>query len=403
VADKPQPALTRVANERLFLLVLATLAGLTPLSIDMYLPAMPALAEALRATPAQTQFTLSAYMAGFAGGMLLWGPIGDRFGRRRPMIVGLILFVIASAVCATATGIEAVIALRVLQALGGCAVNTLAQAAVADVFDRERSARAFSLMQTVFLGAPLVAPTLGGLLLAGFGWRSLFWALGALGLCCLAGLAILPETLPKERRRSIAIGSVLSAYRSILTSRRFLAYAAINCLLYGGMFAYIAATPFIYIEYFGVPAHLYGLLFGVNVVAMILVSIINSRLVVRRGADRMLRLGVIVAAASGVALLVTGLTGFGGLFGIAAPLFGYLGVLSLVGSNAGAAALSEFRSQAGAASAVLGALSMGAGGVSSAVVGALADGTPRPMAILIGGGAVLALVINLAVLKPVRT
>lgn len=390
-----RPPATPVPNEILFIVVLATMSGIMPLSIDMYLPALPVIAADLKGGTAGAQMTLSAYMIGFAGGMLIWGPIGDRYGRRLPMAIGLVAYIAASLACAFARRIDALVALRVLQAAGGCAIASLGQAAVADVFDRDRSARAFSIINTVFLGAPLIAPTLGGLLLTTFSWRAIFVALAGFGLLSILGLLALPETLPTARRRPFSAAGLVRSYREILTHRRYLAYVSTNGLIYGGMFAYLAASPFVFIESFGVSPRAYGLIFGANVFAMMAMSAINSRFVVRVGADRMLRFGVCVSAAAGTVLLVTAMTGFGGLLGVAAPTFVFIGVLGLVGSNAGSGALSEFRHQAGAAAALMGGLSMGLGAVAAAVVGALADGTARPMAVTICGGALAALAINL--------
>lgn len=398
--SSPPPAAAPVTNETLFLLVLAALGGLMPLSIDMYLPAMPAITAELNGGAGGAQMTLSAYMVGFSGGMLVWGPIGDRYGRRLPMAIGLVAYVVASVACALAQGIDALIGLRVIQALGGCAIATLGQAAVTDVYDRDRSARAFSVINTVFLGAPLIAPTLGGLLLTAFDWRAIFFSLAGFGVLSLVGLLLLlPETLPRERRRPFSAAALVRAYGEILTHRRYLAYASNSALIYGGMFAYVAASPFVFIEYFGVSPRAYGLIFGANVFGMMVISFVNSRFVVRYGADRMLRLALGLAAAAGLALLITTMTGLGGLIGVAAPTFAFISVLGLVGSNAASSALSEFRHQAGAAAALLGGVTMGMGAVAAALVGALADGTPRPMAWFLCGSSLAALAINLLALK----
>lgn len=379
-----------VRYEALFILVLATLSGIGPLSIDMYLPAMPAIARDLVAGPGAVQISLSAYMVGLAGGMLFWGPIGDRFGRRGPMVFGLVLYVAASLACATAPNVEALVVFRVMQAAGCCAVGALGQAAVADVYERDRSARVYSIINTVFLGAPLVAPTLGSALLELFGWRSIFLFLAASGMISIAGLALLPETLPAERRRQISVAALLRTYGEILTHRRFLTYASLGALFSAGLFAYISSSPFVYIEYFGVAPRTFGLIFATNVLGMMAMSFLNSRLVTKMGSDWMLRLGLSVCAFSGVALVIGAVTGIGGLYGVAVPIFCFVSVVGLIGGNAAAGALAEFRQQAGAAASLMGASGMGAGALAAALIAAMADGTPRPMALVMCGAGLTA-------------
>lgn len=397
----PTPARTAVPREKLFLFTLALVAGLTPLSIDMYLPAMPVLQTALHATQGQVQFTLSAYMIGFAVGILFWGPVGDRLGRKGPMMVGLAVYALASAGCALATDIAPVMAFRVLQALGGCAVATLSQACVADVYERNESARALSLMQLVFLGAPLAAPLIGGVLLTSMGWRSIFWALALFAAISIAAVASLPDTLPPERRLRAPVGPLIAAYGRIAMNRRYLAYVLNNGCVSAGMFAYIAGTPFIYIKLFHVPPEYFGLLFGMNVLGMLASNVVNRRLIGRLGSDALLRIGVSITAVSGMLLAIAGYSGLRGpvgLVALAVPIFGFVGCLSMIGPNAAAGAMSEFRERAGAASALMGAISMAMGAAATAAVGAFADGTPRPMVTVMCVMGLLALTINLAAL-----
>ncbi len=403
-APTPTPAAARTAvpRETLFLATLAVISGLTPLSIDMYLPAMPVLQTALHATQGEVQFTLSAYMLGFAVGILFWGPIGDRLGRRGPMMAGLGLYALASAGCAMAGAIEPVIAFRVLQALGGCAVATLAQASVADVYERNESARALSLMQLVFLGAPLLAPLIGGVLLTAFGWRSIFWTLALFAVLSVGAVASLPDTLPSHRRVRAPVLPLIAAYFRIAANRRYLAYALNNGCVSAGMFAYIAGTPFIYIKMFHVPPQAFGLLFGMNVVGMLASNIVNRRLVGRLGSDAMLRIGVSITAVSGVLLLIAALAGLKGPLGLVSlvvPIFGFVSCLSMIGPNAAAGAMSLFRERAGAASALFGATSMSMGAISTATVGALANGTALPMATVMCVMGLAALGINLMALR----
>jgi MFS transporter, DHA1 family, multidrug resistance protein len=378
------------------------LSAIAPFSIDIYLPALPMLRQALAADEAQTLLTLSAFFVGFGAGQLLLGPLSDRFGRKRPLFAGLLLYIAASVGCALATTISAVVFWRFVQAFGGSVVPIVVQAMVRDLYQRNESARILSLNLLVTASAPVIAPLIGGQLLLWLDWRWIFWVLVGFGVLALVAALALPETLTASRRNEARPLAVVLGYFELLRSRNYLGYVACATLYFCCLFAFIAGSPFVYIEYFGVPPQYFGFLFGVNMLGMIATTFVNSRIVLRRGADRLLRIACAIGAAASVVLCATGLSGFGGIAGIALPLFVVLSLLTMVASNAISGALAGAQNRAGAAAALAGALQFGAGALTSAALGWVADGTPRPMSLIICAAAVAALVANLALLGSAR-
>ena len=361
------------------LAILSTLMGFASISTDLYLPAMPAMSRALGADAGTVEWTISGYLIGFSLGQLLWGPIGDRHGRRLPVAIGLVLFVIGSAGCALAGSAWALIGWRVVQAVGACAGVVLARAMVRDLFEGDRAARMLSTLMTVMAIAPLLGPIVGGQILGLAGWRAIFWTLVGVGLLTLAALFTLPETLPRERRNAEKLARAFVRYGELVRHRALLGYAGAGGFFYGGLFAYIAGTPFAYISYHHVSPQFYGVLFAVGMVGIMATNLVNARVVTRIGGDRLLRAGTVAAALAGVALAVTTWTGWGGLAGLIAPLFVFVSATGFIVANSIIGALASYPQRAGAVSALVGAVQYGSGIVGSALVGGFADGTPWPM------------------------
>ena len=368
------------------------LAAFGPLAIDMYLPAFPAIARDLQASTAAVGLTLAVYFVGLAVGQVLIGPISDRVGRVRPVRIGLVVFAIASLLAAAAPRVEWLIAARVLQALGGAASAVAARAVVRDLYRGHEAARVQSQLVLVMGVAPILAPTVGGLLLQVAGWRAIF------GLLCVAGLLALavvwnalPETAPptEPERRADTL-------RALLRDRCYVAYVLTSALMSGGMFAYITGAPFALIERHHVGATTFGWIFGGNAAGYILMSQVNVRLLRSRRPAQILKLGLALAMTAAVALLVQGALGVDRALTVELSLFGFIASLGIILPNATALALEEQGARAGSASAWQGALQFGTGALASAAVSALHDGTVVPMAAVmttVAVGAVVTLTI----------
>ncbi len=381
------------------LAILSALMGFASISTDFYLPAMPAMARTLNATTGSVDYTISGFLIGFSLGQLVWGAVSDRYGRRIPVAAGLVLFVIGSAGCALSGSVETIIVWRIVQALGACAGVVLSRAMVRDLYQGPRAAQMLSTLIAVMAIAPLLGPILGGQIAALAGWRSIFWTLVGLGVLTLAALFTLPETLLMARRETAPLSSAFGEYVRLFLNRKILGYAGAGAFYYGGMYAYIAGTPFAFITYHQVPAEYYGLLFGAGILGIIATNILNTRLVLRFGMNRMLIGGTTVAALAGVVLAWTAFTDWGGLWGLFVPLLVFVSVTGFIVANSIAGAMADFPEQAGAVSALVGALQYGTGIASSGLVGAFADGTPWPMGWVIAIAGIGSLVCALLVVR----
>ncbi|EHL97866.1 drug resistance transporter, Bcr/CflA subfamily [Acetobacteraceae bacterium AT-5844] len=342
-------------------LALSTLMAFGAMSTDMYLPALPALQASLNTTPARVQQTLSLFLVGFALAQLFWGPLGDRFGRRGPIMAGVGMFLVGTVGCALSTSAEQMLFWRLLQATGACAGPVLARAMVRDLYGREKSAQILSVLMLVMGVAPLVAPILGGQVLLLWSWRAIFWVLLGFGLVALFAAFTLKETLPADKRTALGLRNLTFTYLGLLRDRRFLGYALTGGCFYGGIYTYLAGSPFAYIEYHHVPAAAYGFIFAVNICGMMAMNMVNSRLVTRFSTDTLFRTGIALAALSGIVLAINARLGLFGLVGLAAPLFVFVSMLGLIVANSVAGAMAAYPRKAGAASALLGTLHYGAG------------------------------------------
>ncbi len=370
------------------LAILSALMAFASISTDVYLPAMPVMAQALHASAGQLEMTISGYLIGFSLGQLLWGPLGDRYGRRLPVAVGLLLFIAGCAGCALSTSAPMVITWRAVQAVGACASVVLARAMIRDLYQGHRAAQMLSTLMTVMAVAPLIGPSVGSLILKLGSWQLIFWAMTAFAALTLGALYTLPETLPAARRNHAPLSQAFTRYGQLLTDRRIIGYASAGGCFYGAMYAYIAGTPFAYIDYYHLSPQGYGVIFAAGVVGIMLANQVNARLVKRLGSDQLMRIGTVVAALAGVWLAVDAWGGIAGLMGLVVPLFVFVACAGLIIANSIVGALQGFPEVAGAVSALVGALQYGTGIIGSGMVGAFADGTPRPMATVIAGFAV---------------
>lgn len=374
----------QVSNPHKLIVLLAALVAFGPLSIDMYLPSLPLIASDLQATQTDIQLTISIFLVGLFIGMLFYGPLSDKFGRRKLLIGGISLYLIASIGCFLVTSAEGLILARFLQALGAAAASVLARAIVRDLFAINEAARVLSLMHLVTMIATLLAPLIGGYLILIAGWRSLFIVLFIFAaLVLLATIWKIPETHYGSSRGS-SLGAVFKAYLQILRQPVAIGYILCMSLTFAGMFAYITASPFVYINFFGVSPQAYAWLFSLNIGGIILLVSLNARYVSQIGTQRLLVAGASLAAASGLLLMFAGLTGIGGLTLVVLALLGFVSVTGVLGANCMASLLAHFPDRAGAAAGIAVATQFGLGALASALVSTLHDGTPFTMSLLVG-------------------
>lgn len=372
------------------LLILGALSAFGPLAIDFYLPSFPALARAFATDLEHVQLSLAAYFIGLAIGQLVYGPLADRFGRRKPLLVGVTLFSLASLACALAPSLEWLIAARFVQALGGCAGMVVSRAVVRDLCDPINSAKVFSQLMLVMGLAPILAPLAGGLLLSTLGWPSIFICLTLFSFVCLLAVAKwLPETLTKDAPPAPLSGA-LGQYRRLFANLPFLGYALTGGFAVAGMFSYIAGSPFVFIELYGIPTEHYGWLFGSNALGFILVAQLNAWLVARHGPAYWLGKAVWFYLVAGMALLLVALAKPLALWPLLIPLFCCIACLGILLPNASACAMAGQGRHAGSASALLGSLQFTIAASAAAMVGVLHDGSAWPVAVVIFSCAVLA-------------
>jgi DHA1 family bicyclomycin/chloramphenicol resistance-like MFS transporter len=391
---KTRPTLTPV-----LLALLALLSAFTPLSIDLYLPALPMITVDLHGTVGDIQLTLSAFMIAFGAGQIFYGPAGDRFGRRPVILSGLFVYVLTSIGCAFAGEAMQLVMLRLLQGLAACGSVVLARTMVRDLAERDQAARAMSLMMACTSIAPMLAPLIGGQILWFLGWRAIFWTLAGIGIVAL-GLSYfrLPETLRPEYRQPLVLSSILRRFGELLRHRAFMGYAFTSSFMFSALLSFLSGSPFVFIEKYGIPPRSYGLIFGGMVVFMTIGSLFNARFVRVFGADRILRGAVIVPGVCGVCALVLGQIearyGSIGMWPIVACFAPQIAAISLIGPNSMALALQRYPHMAGTASSLMGVMQFGIGALFGAAVGQTYDGTIGPMTVAMGTAGILCFVSN---------
>jgi DHA1 family bicyclomycin/chloramphenicol resistance-like MFS transporter len=376
------------------IVVLGTLIALGPLSIDMYLPAFPDIAADLHASASAVQLTLTGMLAGLACGQLLIGPLSDAFGRRRPLLTGLVAHLGASLLCAAAPSVELLSVVRVVQGFAGAAISVVALATVRDLFSGSAVARTMSRLMLVIGLAPMLAPTLGGFVLRVTDWRGIFVVLAAAALLLVAVAFLgLRETLPPERRLTPGLRSTLGTYRSLLADRTFLALVLIGGLMFASIFAYVGSASFVLQDGYGLGAQSFGLVFGVNSLALTVVAQLNPSLIKRFGTANVLTWAIWLSAVSALGVVLAGASGVGGLLGILVPLGLVLAAAGLALPNTPALALNRHGEAAGTAAALLGSVQFGVGALVAPLVGLFGRSSAVPM-----GAAMLAVTLLAGVL-----
>lgn len=360
-------------------LLLGAISALTPLAIDMYLPAMPAIANDFGVQPGDVQVTLTIYTAGFAIGQLLHGPLSDSFGRRPILLGGVVLFGIGAIASAMAISVEALFYVRAAQGFAGAAAAVVIQAVVRDMFDREDFARTMSFVTLVMTVAPLAAPMIGGYLSVWFGWRSIFWLLAIYSVIVLVAIyKNIPETLAPENKQPFRIKTTLQNYGRLLQNPIALGLIFSGAFSFSGMFAFLTAGAFVYIDIYGVEPQNFGFLFGLNVLTLIGFTTLNGKIVKKKGSHWMLSSALILQMLAGLGLFLSWLFDWG-LWGVVPFVMLFIGTISTIGSNSMALLLSRYPAMAGTASSLAGTLRFGLGSVIGFLVSLLPGDQSWPM------------------------
>ncbi|MFC0225433.1 Bcr/CflA family multidrug efflux MFS transporter [Serratia aquatilis] len=359
--------------------ILGLLSMLMPLAIDMYLPSMPIIAKEFGVESGRVQMTLSAYMLGFAVGQLFYGPMSDSIGRKPVILWGTLIFAIAGGACAMAQSVEQLINLRFLHGLAAAAASVVINALMRDMFTKDEFSRMMSFVILVMTIAPLLAPMIGGALLLWFTWHAIFWTMAAAALFGSVLVAFfIKETLPKERRQKFHLRTTLGNFGSLFRHRRVLSYMLASAFSFAGMFSFLSAGPFVYIELNNVSPQHFGYYFALNIVFLFLTTLVNSRNVRRVGALKMFRFGLFVQLTMSVWLLVVSASGLG-FWALVLGVAVYLGCIAMISSNAMAIILDGFPHMAGTASSLAGTLRFSTGALVGAILSLAPGKSAWPM------------------------
>jgi MFS transporter, DHA1 family, multidrug resistance protein len=372
--DPMRPDLLKTA------LVLGLLSAIGPFAIDMYLPALPSIGKSLGTSVGAVQASLMAFFVALGLGQVLYGPVSDMFGRKAPLYFGLMLFGLGSIGCALAPDIQTLVALRFVQGLGACATMVIPRAVVRDLHTGTDAARLMSLLMLVFSVSPILAPLAGSLLIEAFGWRSVFWAVTVIAGCALVLLARgLRETRPPEKRLESSVRSAMAGYGVLLRDRHFLGLVFIGAFGVSSFFAYLANSPFVLIDHYGLTPRQYGIAFAINAASFIGASQFTAHLASRWGLQRVVRFAVTGYALVMLSLLALYLLGVDRLDVLVVMMLVGFGFLGLVVPTTSVLALDAHGAIAGTASALMGTLQFVTGAAVMAVVGLFVDNTARPM------------------------
>ncbi len=383
-------------NSVFIVLILGVLSAIGPFSIDMYLPGFPDIAKDLHTTVAEVAFSLSSFFIGISVGQFLYGPLLDRFGRKNPLYAGLALYLLASALCAMARSVEWLITLRFFQAVGACACLVASRALVRDLFPVEQNAKIFSQLMLVIAVSPIVAPTVGGYLAAGLGWKYIFIVLAGIAALILAAVHFrLPEGKEPDRQMSLKPGPIISSFLNVLKEPQFYTYAFTGAIASSGLYAYIAGSPLVFMELFRVSEREYGWIFAIIALGLIGCSQLNSLLLRTYKSQQIIRVALILQSLIAVILFAGSLMGWLGLFGTITLCFLFLCCQGCVFPNSSALSLALFGRTAGTASALMGGIQMSIGALTSSLVGLLNNHTAAPMTGIMACCALVALIVLL--------
>jgi DHA1 family bicyclomycin/chloramphenicol resistance-like MFS transporter len=378
------------------ILILGSLTALGPFSIDMYLPGFESIAKDLNTTVNKVSLSLSSYFIGISAGQLLYGPLLDRFGRKTPLYIGLLVYIIASLGCAVTTNIDVFIVLRFIQAVGSCAAAVASMAMVRDLFPVNDSPKVFSLLMLVVGLSPMLAPTIGGYVIAGLGWHIIFIILACMGAAVLLASRFgLPHTRKPDTSISLRPKPIISNFKKVLIHPQFYTYALSGAVAFSGLFTYVAGSPILFMDIFDVSEKTYGWIFAFMSVSFIGTSQLNSLLLRKYKSEQLVYWGLALQCIVSTLFLLAALNNWLDLYGTIAMLFLYLGCLGLTNPNTAGLALAPFSNNAGSASALMGAIQLGMGALASMIVGVLVKNSMVPMVAIMACSTILALLILL--------
>jgi DHA1 family bicyclomycin/chloramphenicol resistance-like MFS transporter len=387
-------------NKGLILLILGALTTVSPLSIDMYLPAFDQIAEDFGTTQARVSLSVASYFIGLAIGQMLYGPLLDRFGRKRPLYVGLIIYMIATIGCIQSQSTEFLIVLRFIQALGGCVAWVGAMTMVRDFFPIEESSKVFSLLVLILGVSPLLAPTFGGFIAVALGWQWIFIVLCIIGfLILLLVYFYLPEGHPADPTISLKAGPMLATFVSILKNPQFFTYTFSGAFAFASLFIYVAGSPMIFMEMYHISPQAYGGIFALLSVGFIGGSQLNIFLVRKYSSNRIFKTALITQFTANVVFLILAGVGVLELYSTIGMFFIVLTCIGLINPNASALALAPFSRNVGSASALLGCTQIGVAALASSGVGLFDSGTMTPVVIMLSGTSLIAFLILMTGLK----
>ena len=369
------------SNNKFFLiLILGLLTAIGPFSIDMYLPAFPDIAKNLHTSVARVMLSLSSFFIGISAGQLLYGPLLERFGRKKPIYAGLSIYLLASIGCAMATSVDSLIIFRLLQALGGCAGMVAARAIVRDLFEVKENAKIFSMLMLVVAVSPIIAPTLGGYVTSLFGWRYVFAILIVIDVGIIAGVYfLLPESKKPDLDFSLKAGAIIKNFAGIIKHPQFYTYALTGAIAYAGLYAYISGSPYVFMEIFRVNERQYGWIFSVIAMGVIGSAQLNNIALRSYSSEQVIKIATFCQGIIGIMLAVMSYFGWVELYSTIFLIFLFLCGQGFIFPNASALCLAPFPHTAGSASALMGAIQMGIGAGISALVSVLQNGTAIPM------------------------
>ena len=364
----------------LIILILGMLTAIGPLSIDMYLPGFSVIADDLHTTIEKVGFSLSSFFIGICVGQLLSGPLLDRFVRKKPLYVGLIIYIFASIGCGLSDSVEMLIFFRFIQALGGCVGMVAPSAVVRDLFPVEQSARVFSMLILILGVSPILAPTFGGYMVAAWGWKPIFFVLAIITAIILTIVFFfLPESKKADPNYSLKPAAIMGNFKEVLKQKQFTTYAISGNFVSAALFAYLAGSPFVFMELHGVHQQTYGWIFALIAAGLITSSQINNLLLKKYKSDRILRTVITIQASLGIIMWSGSATHLFNLYGLIAIMMLFLSCQGFIFPNAAAMAMAPFTKHAGSAAALMGAFQMAMGALASAMVGVFFNETIMPM------------------------